>query len=277
MFSKKATAAIVCVAVICAVAVGRSLLLPCQSQAEITIRNFSNETIRYWIRVHRSEEKPEEKTIDIGDVHSYPGENIAYDITFPRGNKRITYRIDSGQPYIFRYDEKGLLELYIGSHGRRDAVDLAPFVVTPEIVVHKMLEMAGVNKEDVVYDIGCGDGRIVIAAAEKYGARGVGIDIVPERIKQSRANARLAGVENLVEFRLEDAAKSDISGATVVTLYLVPEANAFLRPLLEQQLKPGTHVVSHGYPIPGWEGKLVAFEQIEVEFESFHLIYVYRR
>ena len=254
----------------------RSFPFDGQSETETSIRNFSRETIQYSIRPHRSENKPEVKTLEVGAVHRYPG-NFDIDITFRQGEKRITYRIDTGRPYIFRYDERGQLELFIGSHGRSDAVDLAPYVVTPMDIVDRMLEMAGVDREDVVYDIGCGDGRIVIMAAEKYGARGVGIDIVPERIRQSLQNARQAGVESLVEFRLEDATKSDLTEATVVTMYLVPESTAFLRPLLEKQLKPGTRVVSHGYPVPGWEDRLLAFDQIEVEFEAFHLIYVYRR
>jgi 2-polyprenyl-3-methyl-5-hydroxy-6-metoxy-1,4-benzoquinol methylase len=276
MLHRQRKAALVLAAFIAVSGTARSSSLPRQSETETTIRNFSRQTIRYSIRPHRSDNKSEEKTLEVGAVDRYPG-NVAFDVTFRQGEKRITYRIDSGRNYIFRYDEVGMLELFIGSHGRSDAVDLAPYVVTPIDIVDRMLEMAGVDREDVVYDIGCGDGRIVIMAAEKYGARGVGIDIVPERIQESKKNARLAGVESLVEFRLEDATKSDLKEATVVTMYLVPESTAFLRPLLEKQLEPGTRIVSHGYPIPGWENKLLAFDQVEVEFEAFHLIYVYRR
>lgn len=247
-----------------------------QPETETTIRNFSRETISYSIRPHRSQKTAEEKTLGRQAVHRYPGQ-AAFDITFRQGDRRITYRIDPGKPYIFRYDERGQLDLFLGSHGRSDAVDLAPFVVTPMEIVDRMLAMAGVKKGDVIYDIGCGDGRIVVRAAEKYGVRGVGIDVVPQRILESQENARLAGVENLAEFRLEDASKSDITKATVVTMYLVPESMAFLRPQLEKQLKPGTRVVSHGYEIPGWQDKLIAFDKIEVEFEAYHLIYVYMR
>jgi SAM-dependent methyltransferase len=276
MFQRQPKAAFFFAALMAVFGTVRSFPFDGQSETDTSIRNFSTETIKYYIRPHRSENISEEKTLEVGAVHRYPG-NVAFDITFRQGEKRITYRIDSGRPYIFRYDERGLLELFIGSHGRSDAVDLAPYVVTPMDIVDRMLEMAGVDREDLVYDIGCGDGRIVIMAAEKYGARGVGIDIVPQRIQESKKNARLAGVESLVEFRLEDATKSDLTEATVVTMYLVPESTAFLRPILEAQLKPGTRVVSHGYPIPGWENKLLAFDQVEVEFEAFHLIYVYRR
>jgi SAM-dependent methyltransferase len=122
---------------------------------------------------------------------------------------------------------------------------LAPYVPSPSDVVDRMLVLAQVTKDDVVYDLGCGDGRIPIAAAKKYGARGVGVDIDPARIAESRANAKAAGVEHLVEFRLEDAMTVDVSPATVVTLYLLSGSNAKLRPILTRQLRPGARIVSH--------------------------------
>jgi SAM-dependent methyltransferase len=129
---------------------------------------------------------------------------------------------------------------------------LAPYVPTPDDVVDRMLEFASVTKNDVVYDLGCGDGRIVIAAARKYGARGVGIDIDPERIAESEANAKRAGVEKLVRFRLQDALTADVSDATVVTLYLLSSSNMKLRPLLTRQLKPGTRIVSQSFGMGDW-------------------------
>ena len=130
---------------------------------------------------------------------------------------------------------------------------LAPYVATPEEVVERMLALAEVTKRDVLYDLGCGDGRIPIMAAKKYGARGVGIDIDPRRIKESRENAKTAGVEHLVEFRLEDALQADVSKATVVTLYLLGSANALLRPILTKQLRPGARIVSHAFSMgPSW-------------------------
>ena len=124
---------------------------------------------------------------------------------------------------------------------------LAPYVPTPEDVVERMLALAEVRNTDVLYDLGCGDGRIPIAAAAKYGAHGVGIDIVPARIEESRANAKAAGVEHLVEFRVGDALTADVSPATVVTLYLLSSSNARLRPILTRQLKPGSRIVSHAF------------------------------
>jgi SAM-dependent methyltransferase len=130
---------------------------------------------------------------------------------------------------------------------------LAPFVPTPEDVVHRMLVLAEVTKDDLVYDLGCGDGRIPIAAAKEYGARAVGVDIDPRRIEESVANAKAAAVEHLVEFRLQDAMTVDVSPATVVTLYLLSSSNARLRPILTRQLRPGARIVSHAFSMgPTW-------------------------
>ncbi len=107
---------------------------------------------------------------------------------------------------------------------------LAPYVPTPQDVVDRMLSLANVTASDVVYDLGCGDGRIVVTAAKKFGAQGVGVDFDPDRIKESEANAKAAGVEHLVSFKLQDAMTVDVSPATVVTLYLLSSSNAKLRP-----------------------------------------------
>ena len=133
------------------------------------------------------------------------------------------------------------------------AQSLAPYVPTPPDVVDRMLSLAEVTSKDVVYDLGCGDGRLVITAAKKYGARGVGIDIDPERIAESQANAKAAGVENLVSFKQQDALSVDVSPATVVTLYLLSSSNLKLRPILTQQLKPGARIVSHAFSMGDWE------------------------
>jgi ribosomal protein L11 methylase PrmA len=127
------------------------------------------------------------------------------------------------------------------------------YVPTPQNVVDGMLEMAGVTANDVVYDLGCGDGRLVITAAQRYGARGVGIDINPERIAESNANAAAAGVTDKVSFRNEDLFEANISEATVVTLYLLPDLNVKLRPKLWRDLKPGTRIVSHAFSMGDWE------------------------
>jgi len=129
------------------------------------------------------------------------------------------------------------------------------YVPTPPEVVHAMLKLAGVSKDDVVYDLGCGDGRIVIAAVRDSGAkRGVGVDLDPERLRESRANARRAGVESRVEFRQGDVLKiKDLSSASVVTLYLAEPVNLRLRPILQKTLKPGSRVVSHRFTMGDWK------------------------
>jgi predicted RNA methylase len=120
-----------------------------------------------------------------------------------------------------------------------------------------MLEIAKVNRNDVVYDLGSGDGRLVITAAQKYGARGVGIDINPKRIQQANANTKQANVTNLVEFRQQDLFETDLSNATVVTLYLLPTINLKLRPKLLKELKPGTRIVSHAFDMGDWKPQSV--------------------
>ncbi len=245
-------------------------------EKETTIRNLSDKTVYYVIKPAHSKEEPVQRSLEVAHVDRLPGDDDV-EISFWHGGEMMSYTLYSRLAYSFRYDEDGRLDLYRGSHGRSDAADLAPYVPSPGDVVEKMLELAGVNRKDVVYDLGCGDGRIVIAAAKRHGARGVGIDLDPERIEEAASGARKAGVESRVSFRLEDVMKSDFSGATVVTLYLLPESNALLRPLLEKQLKPGTRVVSHNYSIPGWEDKEAGFISFKAEDGEEHEIYLYRR
>lgn len=127
-----------------------------------------------------------------------------------------------------------------------------PYVPTSPEVVDAMLKLANVKKGDVVYDLGCGDGRIVIAAARDYGATGLGVDIDPQRIKEANENARAAGVTSKVKFIQADLFKTDFSKATVVTMYLFPEINLKLRPKI-LQMKPGTRIVSHAFDMGDWE------------------------
>jgi cyclopropane fatty-acyl-phospholipid synthase-like methyltransferase len=129
----------------------------------------------------------------------------------------------------------------------------APYVTTPHPVVHAMLKLAHTRKGDVVYDLGCGDGRIVIAAAKQYGARGVGVDINPERIQEARENARREGVESLVQFKEQNVYDVDLRAATLVTLYMLPEINRKLLPKLQRELKSGTRIVSHTFDMGEWK------------------------
>jgi predicted O-methyltransferase YrrM len=127
------------------------------------------------------------------------------------------------------------------------------YVPTPQEVVDEMLALAKVTKNDVIYDLGSGDGRIPVTAAQKFGTRGVGIDINPERIQEANTNAQKAGVTDRVKFLNQDLFTTDISQATVVTLYLLPELNVRLRPQLFKQLKPGTRIVSHDFDMGEWK------------------------
>ena len=128
-----------------------------------------------------------------------------------------------------------------------------PYVPTTEEAVKAMLKLANVKKSDVVYDLGCGDGRIVIAAAKEYGAHGVGIDINPERIQEAEGNAKKAGVDKLVRFEENDLFDADIHEATVVTLFLLNSVNMKLRPKLLKDLKPGTRIVSNTFDMGDWK------------------------
>jgi len=127
------------------------------------------------------------------------------------------------------------------------------YVPTPPQVVNEMLRIADVKSTDVVYDLGSGDGRIVIAAAKQRGARGIGIDINPARVREATYNAKKAGVSDRVQFRQQDLFETDFSDATVVMLYLLPRLNVRLRPKLLRDLKPGTRIVSHSFDMGNWK------------------------
>lgn len=135
------------------------------------------------------------------------------------------------------------------------------YVPTPQSVVDRMLEMAEVKAGDVVYDLGCGDGRIVVTAAKKYGVKAVGYDIDPQRVKEARANVRAAGVEHLVRIEQQDIFTLDLREASVVTLYLLPSLNVRLMPQLAR-LKPGSRIVSHNFDMRG--AKPLAVEHVVV-------------
>jgi protein-L-isoaspartate O-methyltransferase len=243
---------------------------------ETTLRNVTDRTITYKIYPVRRPESLQTREIAPNAIDRYrTDETLA--VEFSTGEKDAIYSLEPGKPYSFRYDQGPTIDLFLGAHGRADAVDLAPYVPTPSLVVDRMLELARLTRKDVLYDIGCGDGRIVIAAARKYGARGVGIDIDRKMVETSGRNARAAGVGPLVRFIGMDATKADVSPATVVTLYLLPESNALLRPLLEKQLRAGARVVSHNYMIAGWEKKQTRAVTIKDENGADHNIYVYVR
>jgi cyclopropane fatty-acyl-phospholipid synthase-like methyltransferase len=154
-----------------------------------------------------------------------------------------------------------------------------PFVPTPVEVIDKMLEMAQVRRNDVVYDLGSGDGRVVIRAAKKYGARGVGIEMDQTLLEKARKSAQAEGVSHLVEFRAEDALKIDLSPATVVTLYMLPWFNEAMKPNFRRYLKPGSRIVAHDFGIEGWtphkSEKLPEPEKKAGGYVHYHSIYLW--
>jgi tRNA G37 N-methylase Trm5 len=150
---------------------------------------------------------------------------------------------------------------------------IVPYVPTPQEVVDRMLELAQVKKGDVVYDLGSGDGRIVITAAKKYGVKAIGFEIDPERIRESTENIKKAGVGHLVEIRQQDIRSVDLSAASVLTMYLLPEVNLMIRPNIWKQMKPGSRVVSHDFDMGDW--KPVKTENIKDASSWDHTLYLW--
>ena len=151
---------------------------------------------------------------------------------------------------------------------------IVPYVPTPQEVVEKMLDMAQVKKGDIVYDLGSGDGRIVVTAAKKYGVRAIGFEIDPQRIKESHENIKKAGVEKLVEIRQQDIRTVDLSPASVLTMYLLPEVNLMLRPNIWSQMKSGSRVVSHDFDMGDW--KPARTEHVKDSSGWEHTLYLWR-
>jgi len=243
---------------------------------EISLRNVTQTRIHYGVKPNNTFDPPEKKMIKPKEIHRY-NSRFALEVSWERIGVKTSRHLTPGRPYAFRYDENNLIKIYEGSHSQADAEDLAPYVATPMEVVAKMLEVAEVDNQDIVYDIGCGDGRIVVMAAEKYAARGVGIDIDPVRIEEAKESARQAHVEHLLRFYLGDATTMNFSEATVVALYLLPESNAILRPMFDEQLEPGVMVVTHNYRIPGWEDKEVNTFYLTDEWDKDHSIFLYKK
>ncbi len=185
--------------------------------------------------------------------------------------------------FVFLAAGSGLVSGWWGSAGTgfvaqaQDDIEskkIVPYVPTPQDVVDRMLELAQVKKGDVVYDLGSGDGRIVVTAAKKYGVKAIGYEIDPERIRESHENIKKAGVEKLVEIKQQDIRTVDLSGASVLTMYLLPEVNLMLRPNIWSQMKPGSRVVSHDFDMGDW--KAVKTEHIKDSSGWDHTLYFWR-
>ncbi len=242
--------------------------------ADITLRNVTKETIVYSVLSTKAEKPGLQRKLKAGELDRL-ATDLPLRVSFNNHARTVDSVVYPGQPYSFRYNEQDLIQVYPGSHGREDAEDLAPYVATPLPVVEKMLEMARLTPDDVLYDIGCGDGRMVIAAARDYGCRGVGIDIDESLIKMSRASAEEEGVAALTRFIAMDATKAHYTEATVLALYLLPESLELLRPLFEKELRPGARIVTHDYSIPGWDEKKVASEEASEVSGKAHRVHLY--
>ncbi len=249
---------------------------PRAGKPETTFRNVTEEAIRYSVRFSRPSPRVEERTLPPGELDRFVTARHV-EVTYDGGGKTLFFIAAPGKPYSFRYNENREVRIYPGSHSRDDAADLAPYVQTPMPVVDKMLEMAALGPDDILYDIGSGDGRVVIAAAKKYGARGVGIEINPSLVEESLARAREQGVEEITQFICVDATKADLSEASVVALYLLPESNELLVPKLERELRAGSRVVSHNYSIPEWQDRLIGRAKVEDEKGKGHNVLAYRK
>jgi hypothetical protein len=240
---------------------------------ETTLRNVTAEPITYTVRP--GSPAPRTRTLAVGAV-DHLVTDVPVEVSYYSGRHTMSHLVQPGRPYSFRYDEDEVVRLYPGSHGRDDAADLAPYVPTPPEVAARMIEMAEVGPGDVVYDLGCGDGRLVIAAAKTRGARGVGIELDEGLLAQCREAAAREGVEKLVRFERLDAAKARIGEATVVLVYLLPESLETLRPLFERDLRPGARIVSHDYKIPGWDERLVQSDVLPGQGDRDHRVLLYK-
>jgi len=247
-----------------------------REKGTITVRNATDRTLTYTVKPTLSLKVPEEQRLLPGGLARYAS-RTGLTLAYVRNSVQQKENLRPGTPYTFRYDEYHALHLYLGSHMLEEAPDLAPFVATPMDVARRMFELVKLTKDDVVYDLGCGDGRLIVVAAVGYGARGVGVDIDPLRIQEAKAQAKKAGVEARTEFRVENALTTDLHEATVVALYLLPESNELLRPKLERELRPGARVVCHDYPVPGWDANRTNAETVWDSAGKKHLIFVYER
>ena len=242
---------------------------------EATLRNVTKQPITYTISPGPGNRVARTRTIAIGAVDRLIT-SLPVEISFDNGRRTTTYLVHPERPYSFRYDETGAIRVYPGSHGRADEADLAPFVPTPPEVVARMIEMADVGPDDVVYDLGCGDGRLVIAAAKTRGARGVGIELDQALLAECRDAAAREGVERLVRFERLDATKARLNEATVLLLYLLPESLETLKPAFERDLAPGVRIASHDYKIPGWDARIVKTAILPGTGSRDHRIILYK-
>lgn len=241
----------------------------------ITLFNTLNRPFSFVYKPLNEDVKPEKRILGAGVRAGFSG-NHHVEITFLPESGHLSYWLFPGERYSVRDIGEDDVRIFKMVHGDASAVNLAPHVPTPDFVIEQMLEVTGVHSESVVYDLGCGDGCVLIRAAEKCGARGVGVDIDPDLIKQARKAAAAAGVSSRVRFLNQDIFDTDLSDATLVYLYLFPDSLNLLRPYLEDNLKKGTMVACFSFALSGWEDRLVDRHEITGDFFVPKTIYIYR-
>ncbi len=239
------------------------------------IINKTGRVVRFQAGLFWNQWDMKEEVLEPGEKKSFPGAS-AVKVRFKHGKESLLYRLNPGPRYLFRLDESGCMDIFAEPPVDKSLDYFVPFVATPPSVIDRMLEMADVSSDDVLFDLGCGDGRIVITAAKKYGARGVGIDIDLRRIQEAQKNAAHHGVSDRVKFIEQDALEADLTGATVVTVYMSMQFNQKLRPVFESDLKPGARVVAHNYAVPGWAHRMVRYETLESADGTEHIIFLYQ-
>jgi SAM-dependent methyltransferase len=189
------------------------------------------------------------------------------------GHERLV-STSAADGFVVEEERENRPSVLLAARGEEESPYIAPYVPTPQEVVDRMLELAEIKDGDVVYDLGSGDGRIVITAAARYGVKAVGFEISPGLVKRSRDNVKEAGLEHLVEIREEDIRNVDLSPASVLTLYLYPGANLRLRSMILSQLTPGSRVVSHQFTMGTWKPDRV--DQIMDSTGILRTLYLWR-
>lgn len=243
---------------------------------KVHITNDTDRELKFHIRILHSEDEPDVYFLSPGQIQTLTGRKVLEFQILPKELSRI-YFLAPGEDYSVRMIDGEDWKLFQKVKDYEEAVMLAPFVPSPMVVIEKVLSMSRVTGDSVVYDLGCGDGRVVIAAAQIYGARGVGIDIDPDLIEEARKKAAEAGVSDLVDFRVGDVFETNLTEATMVYVFLFPDSNRLLRPYLEKQLKIGTTVASLGFNFPAWENRLTGWHDI-LDDDGFHrIVYLYER
>jgi SAM-dependent methyltransferase len=240
-----------------------------------TLENALDREISFFHKPVSEDIKRRKQTLSPGETTTFSMSDYI-EIKLPAEDSGLIYWLVPGEHYVIKSLGKKEIGLFKLIEGGSSIINLAPFVPTPASAIGASLKLAGVDSDSVIYDLGCGDGSVIIQAAKDFGARGVGVEIDVGLIEIARKKAEAEGVSAQVTFINNDIFETDISAATIVYLYLFPQSMKLLRPYLEANLKKGTTVASFGFAFPGWENRLVARHEITGDFTIPKYIYIYR-